>query len=392
MSRRVAFALAAVAFTITMIGTTLPTPLYPIYEQRFGIAPVWIPVIFAVYALAVIAGLLFFGRLSDEIGRRGVLFAGLALSAASAVVFLFSNSMAPLIAGRILSGLSAGVFTGTATATLIELAPSDRRSWAAKVAVAVNTGGLGLGTLLSGALATYASWPLRLPFGVDLALVGIAIVAMLGVPETIAHPTQHLRLRVTRLRVPQEIRQTFLTAAVAGMCAFAVSGLFSAIVPAFLVKVLHRQEPILTGTVVLVLFAATALGQISVGRVPRRHALAVACATLIVGTAALAVAVIFTSLAWTFVAAAIEGVGQGLAMGSGLAAINEEVREARGEVSATYFVMLYAALAFPVIGVGLLASAWTLPAAALVFCAVIGVTVAVTLYIFVTRQAAQPLG
>ena len=120
-------------------------------------------------------------------------------------------------------------------------------------------------------------------------------------------------------------------------------------------------------------------GQLSIVRIRKDRALVVACATLIVGTIALALAVILKSLVWTFVAAAIEGAGQGLAMGSGLVAINEESAEQRGEVSSTYFVLLYGALAVPVIGVGIWASVWTLPAAALVFCVVVGVVVALTL-------------
>jgi MFS family permease len=376
---RLAFWLAAVAFVITMLGTTLPTPLYPIYEARFGIAPVLVPVIFAVYALAVMVALLFFGRLSDEIGRRGVLFAGLALSGASAVVFLFSGSLAPLFLGRLLSGLSAGVFTGTATAALVELAGREQRRTAAMLAVAVNTGGLGLGTLLSGALASYAARPLRLPYAADLLLVLLAAIALLGVPETIESPARRARLRINGLLVPQEIRAIFLTAAVAGMCAFAVSGLFSAIVPSFFVRVLHHPQPVLSGLVVFVLFAFTAIGQISVGRVPKERALQIACCALVAGTAVLAAAIVLRSLAWTFAAAAIEGAGQGLAMGFGLAAINAQTQERRGQVSSTYFVMLYAALAVPVMGVGWLASAWTLTGAALVFCAVVGLTIAAVL-------------
>src|SRR5205823_1348518 len=83
-------------------------------------------VIFAVYAVGVMAGLLLFGGLSDQIGRRPVLLPGLALSAASAVVFVFTNPQGGgvplLLVGRVLSGLSAGIFTGTATATLIDFA------------------------------------------------------------------------------------------------------------------------------------------------------------------------------------------------------------------------------------------------------------------------------
>jgi len=68
----VAFWLFAGAFVVTMLGATLPTPLYPLYERRFAFAPELITVIFATYAVGVVAGLLLFGHLSDRIGRRRV--------------------------------------------------------------------------------------------------------------------------------------------------------------------------------------------------------------------------------------------------------------------------------------------------------------------------------
>ena len=67
-----------------MVGTTLPTPLYPIYERRFGFGGLMVTVVFATYALGVIAALLLMGRQSDQVGRRPVLLAGLACAAASA--------------------------------------------------------------------------------------------------------------------------------------------------------------------------------------------------------------------------------------------------------------------------------------------------------------------
>src|SRR5947199_1927134 len=78
LSRGAACVGVAYAFLVTMIGTTLPTPLYPIYQQRFGFGELMITVIFAVYAVGVIFGLILTGRLSDEIGRRPVLLFGLA--------------------------------------------------------------------------------------------------------------------------------------------------------------------------------------------------------------------------------------------------------------------------------------------------------------------------
>ncbi|MGH2742153.1 MAG: MFS transporter [Gammaproteobacteria bacterium] len=68
-----------------MLGTTLPTPLYHIYRQERGFSELMITVIFATFAAGVIAALLLFGRVSDQIGRRRALLPGLALSALNAV-------------------------------------------------------------------------------------------------------------------------------------------------------------------------------------------------------------------------------------------------------------------------------------------------------------------
>jgi MFS family permease len=118
VSRPAGFVFAAYAFFITMLGATLPTPLYPLLERRYSFGELMVTVVFAVYAIGVIAGLIVFGKLSDQIGRKPLLLLGLAFSALSAGLFLVAGSLVPIFVARVVSGLSAGVFTGTATATL----------------------------------------------------------------------------------------------------------------------------------------------------------------------------------------------------------------------------------------------------------------------------------
>ena len=87
-----------------------------------------ITIIYAVYAAGVIGGLLVFGQLSDRIGRRYVLIPGVILSAISALVFLFATNVGLLLAGRVISGLSAGLLHSTATTTIVNLAADDKRA------------------------------------------------------------------------------------------------------------------------------------------------------------------------------------------------------------------------------------------------------------------------
>jgi MFS family permease len=155
--RRVAFWLMAFVFGATMLGTTLPTPLYVIYQDQWHFSSAIVTVIYAVYAAAVLTALLLAGRASDQAGRKPVLAVALGASALSTVVFILAANVTVLALGRVLSGLSAGLVTGTATAALTELRPGDRR--ASLAATAANMGGLGLGPLIAGLFAQYARTP-----------------------------------------------------------------------------------------------------------------------------------------------------------------------------------------------------------------------------------------
>ena len=378
MSRRIGLVLIAFAFVVNMLGTTLPTPLYPLYERVYGFAPLTITVIFATYAFGVVIGLLLFGHLSDVVGRRPVLAMGMFLSLASALAFLFARHPFEIYAGRVLSGLSAGTFTGSCTAALIDMADASRRAFATTVAVAANIGGLGCGTLLSGLLAQYAPSPLRLVFGVDVALAILALIAIALAPETVKR-TGGFTLRIQRLRVPPEIRATFAQAAVAGVCGFAAAGLFSSVAPSFLAGVLHLPNHALAGSLVAAMMFGSAAGQVAVGRISSRRALVTGCVLLLAGVVSLAFALVVASAVLLFVSAVSAGIGQGLAIGAGLTEINARITERRGEVSSAYFVVLYIGLAVPVIGIGLLATVGSIASAGLIFCAIAAVALVTVL-------------
>lgn len=381
--------LAAYAFAVVMAGTTLPTPLYPRYEQRWDFSALVITVIFAVYAVGVIAALLFLGGLSDQIGRRPAMLAALALSAASAAAFLLADGVGALLAGRALSGLSAGICTGAGTATLVDLAPPGRQSFASGVATAANLGGLGCGALLAGVVAASAPAPLRVPFWADLALLAPAVAAVIRVPETV-RPSGGKVVRIQRLRVPAQLRGTFTLAAAAGFASFAMSGLFSAVAPTFLATLLHHPSPALAGAMVFALFTASAVGQLALGRIRAWAGLSAGCTGVIAGAGLVAAALALGSLAFLIAGAVVAGLGQGLSVGAGLGALNAQAPPGRrGEVASSYFVVLYVALSIPIVGVGLATQITGLRSAALIFTALVAALGAACLISLLTRRPAR---
>lgn len=382
-----AFGLLAYAFAAIMVGTTLPTPMYALYAERMHFAVLTTTIIYATYAGGVLFALLVFGRWSDAVGRRPMLLAGAAAALASAVMFLVADSVPQLLVGRVLSGLSAGLFTGTATAAVIEAAPPRWRSRAATVATIANIGGLGAGPLLAGLLVQYAPHPLQLPFLIHIVLAVLAGVAVMVVPETSARSGS---IGVQRLSVPVEVRAVFVIAALAAFAGFAVMGLYTAVAPSFLAGVVGIDNHAVAGAIACSIFAASAVAQIGATRIPPRRAVAVGCAILAVGMVILTVALYFSSLPGLITAAVVSGAGQGISFSRGLAAVAELTPpERRAEVSSTYFVVAYVAISLPVVSEGFAARVWGLRTAGVTFAIAIGVLSVICLVAILWQESRQ---
>ena len=89
----VAFWLVAYVFAVTILGTSLPAPLYAIYQRQWHFSSGIVTLIFAAYAVAVLAVLLVAGRTSDQVGRKPVMATALGFSALSTVVFILASGL-----------------------------------------------------------------------------------------------------------------------------------------------------------------------------------------------------------------------------------------------------------------------------------------------------------
>lgn len=377
---------AAAVFAVVMAGTTLPTPLYALYRQQIGFSELLVTVIFAVYAVGVIGVLAVAGNVSDTVGRRRVAMLGVAMAMVSALCFLVQGGLPLLFLGRLFSGLSAGLFTGAATAYVLELAPPGRRSGAALTATAANMGGLGMGPVLAGVLSQYAPWPLRLTFAVHLAMLAVSAVIVFALPETVPRPRPWSAVRVSRPAVPPAVRAVFAPSAVAVFVGFALLGVFTSVSPAFLGEYLGIDNRALVGLIVFAAFAGSASGQLLEGPVGAARSLTAGCWVLLAGMCCLAAALGAVSLPLLVCGAVVGGGGQGLSLRGSIDLVTAKApAEDRAATVSALFLVAYTGISLPVVGIGVVAQFYGLRHAGLVF-AVIMAVLATLAGIHLTRR------
>jgi MFS family permease len=245
--------------------STVPAPLYPLYQRQDGFSAFTVTIVFAVYAVGVITSLVLAGHVSDWTGRKRTLLPALGVEIVAAVLFLAWPALPGLILARFLTGIGVGLVSATATAYLLELHVAERpdsgRGRFEIVSAAANLGGLGVGTLVSGALAQSVTAPLRTPYVVFLVLLTLGVVAVAATPETVIAPAVRPRYRPQRPRAGAGGRRAYLVAAGGAFAAFAVFGLFTSLAPSFVAGALHHPSRLLAGLVAFLVFGAGATAQ-----------------------------------------------------------------------------------------------------------------------------------
>ncbi|MFJ9037250.1 MFS transporter [Streptomyces sp. NPDC102406] len=353
----VGFWAVASAFLVAMAFSTVPTPLYPLYEARDSFSTFMVTVVFAVYAVGVMVSLVLAGHVSDWVGRRRILVAALALELVAAVLFLTTAALPMLLVARLVTGLGVGMLTATATAHLHELHAAHRPGASAQrfevVSTAANIGGLGLGPLVAGFLAQYAGAPLRIPYAVFAVLLVTVMAALAFAPETVAEQPVRPRYRPQRVSADHGDRAGYIAAAAAAFASFAVFGLFTSIAAGFVGRTLGHPSRALAGVIVFAVFGGAALAQTLTRRLTTRARATAGLLAEGAGFLTLVVGMHTTNLAAFLSGGVVAGVGAGLlfkAAVGGVVAMAAPAR--RSEALASLFLIAYLGLSVPAVAIG----------------------------------------
>ena len=346
-----AFYLLASVIASFLAGSSAPTPLYGVYASAWRFSAITTTVVFAVYALAVLAALLTAGSLSDHIGRRPVLLAAIAAQAVVMVVFATAGGMPQLVMARIIQGLGTGAGIGAIGAGLLDL---DKAKGTIANAVAPWVG-FAAGPVGSGLLVQFLPAPTRLVYLVLFAVFAAQAVGVWLMRETAAPiPGALASLRPT-FTLPPAARRPFLLALPALIAVEALVGFYASLGPALVQHVANSRSIVLGGLPLFVLAAGAAVTVRLLHRRSARTAILTGAGALLAGVGLVLLAVGTGSAAAFFAGTVVAGVGVGGGFQGAirsvlpLAAANQ-----RAGVLSMVWVVAYLALGVPTVIAGFL--------------------------------------
>jgi predicted MFS family arabinose efflux permease len=177
LGRRASLLVSAGVVSHTLWTSAAPALTYGLYAEKWHLTHTVTAGIFAIYPIGVVVMLVGFGGVSDQIGRRATMLAGLFASLTGALLFAVAPDVCWVFAGRALMGIGVGLAASPSTAAILEFTSPERAMSAALVTMGAQAIGFAAALLLGGALTEYGPWPTRLCFWI---LAVFLIVLLIG--------------------------------------------------------------------------------------------------------------------------------------------------------------------------------------------------------------------
>lgn len=372
LSPRFAVAYAAAASAMFSAGATVPTPIFRLYQEAFALSSGMVTVIFAAYALSLLAALLVAGSLSDHIGRKPLMLVALLGNLATMSAFFAAESAEALIVARVLQGAFNGLAISTLAATVLDLT----RERGALINAVTPFVGLAAGAILGGGFAAFAPDPMRLVYAAMLGLTALFLLPLVPMPETTDGKPGALASLRPRVRVPRAAAGALWRITPLNVAGWGLNGLYFSLMPAIVRDTTGIGSPLIGGLVVATIALASTAGVLGLRGWSPDRLLKTFVALLVPGVGLTLLGVQAGNLALMAAGTLFSGV----AIGGGFLGVLRTIlpragaHERAGLLSA-YFVQSYLALSVPAMLVG-----WAAPR--------VGLSTAATVYGVVAIAAA----
>jgi len=171
------FATLFFSIFVTVTGVGIVVPLLPVYAHDLGASGLYIGLIFGSFSLSRTLFLPYFGKLSDQKGRKPFIVVGMAAYAAISIAFIFATTINALILVRSLQGIASAMLMPVIQAYVGDITPGQREGITMGMFNISMFMGLSLGPLIGGVIKD--QYGLQAAFMCMGALAGIGFCCSL---------------------------------------------------------------------------------------------------------------------------------------------------------------------------------------------------------------------
>ncbi len=176
--------LIAMVAGFPILSETMYTPALPNIAKNLSVPSAWVEYTLSIYFVGTALGTILWGRLSDQYGRRPILFGGFLTYIVGCLLCFLSTSITALFVGRIVQSLggSVGVVLGQTMAH--DLYRGRQRGQAFSTIGSILSLAPAIGPLIGGFVDQYISWQ-AIFFVLMMCGVMVAFIAFFHLPETL---------------------------------------------------------------------------------------------------------------------------------------------------------------------------------------------------------------
>ncbi|MCZ2496215.1 MFS transporter [Xylophilus sp. Kf1] len=347
-----------------MAASSVPSPLYALYREHWGFSAAALTGVFAVYAASLLVALLTLGSLSDHLGRRRVILGAVVGELLSLCLFLVADSVAMLVAARLVQGAATGVALSALGAAILD---SDRHR-APLINSAAPMLGMAVGALGSSLLVAHAPAPMRTVYVVVIVALLVQGWAARRLPETVVPRAGAWASLRPRIAIPRAARRAFLLVMPVDLAVWALGGFFLSLGPTLARQVTGLHSPLVGGVLLATLTTSGAVSTLLLRAHDATRLMRIASVTLTLGVGLVMVALATGSIAAFFLGTLTAGVGFGVGFLAALRTVLATVSAAeRAGLMAAFLVLSYCAFSLPALAAGFAAGRFGLTATAEVY-------------------------
>ena len=357
------------AMCVGVMGTALISPLYPLYQHAWDLRTSDISMIYVVYMLGALSGLLFMGRLSDTLGFKPVMMAGLLLGWGGTLLTMIAWGLPSLNTGRFAVGLSSSLIVTSASVGLMRLSREGAAQRVSMITSFLLAFGFGLGPITGGIIGQWLPYPLVSTYVPTLILGVVAVYALMRVEVGGLDKQAPARLqwRAFLPRLAWSSRRDSLAFALTCACpyfAFGVFGIYASMAPLFLDQMVPWHGPIVSGMAIGVILLASALVQLVSARMSMRWCGLFGLLAVVLSNLMLIVNFKLGLSSLFIIGVSAAAVGHGMCLLAGISMVNRIATPTeRSGLISTYLVCGYVGAIVPLVAAGWIADQYGLPTA-----------------------------